>query len=234
MASSGTYTFGMTRDDIILAALRLTGRFGAGQTIPAEDITNCAQALNVICKEMVTEGLPLWCVQAVPIPMIAGQATYNLSTLTGQTLPQRILDGWLRVVASGSDAQFMPESRYNYDTLGQKAQPGRPVQCFYDPQVGAGTLTMYPVPDTSNTYVYYVVIQRQIQDFNLSTDNPDFPQEAFRLLKWALADEIALEYQTPEGIRRELNQKANGLRSKFFDYQQEQVSVTFTPSERSR
>lgn len=234
MAVSGTYTFGMTRDDIIAASLRLTGRFGAGDAIPAGDITNCAQALNIICKAMVTEGLPLWCVQAFPIPMIAGQATYNLSTLTGQTLPQRILDGWLRVTASNSDVQFAPESRYNYDTLGQKAQPGRPVECYYDPQLGAATLTMYPVPDVSNAYTYYVVFQRQIQDFNLSTDNPDFPQESFRLLKWALADEIALEYQTPEGVRREINQKAAGLKRDFFDYQQEQVPVTFTPSERSR
>lgn len=234
MPSSGTYTFSVTGDDIINGALRLTGRFGDGETIPPADMANCRQALNMICKEMVVEGLPLWCVQAIPVPMIAAQATYNLSTITGQTLPQRILDGWLRVTATNSDVQFAPLSRYNYDTLGQKAQPGRPVQCFYDPQVGAGALTMYPVPDVSNAYVYYVVIQRQIQDFNLATDTPDFPQEAYRLLKWALADEVALEYSTPEGVRREINQKAAGLKKNFFDYQQEQVPVNFTPSERSR
>jgi len=234
MPSSGTYTFAMNRDDLIGAALRMTGRFGAGDTIPAGDITNCAQALNVLVKEMAIEGLPLWCVQNVSVPMIAAQASYNLSTITGQTLPLRILDGYLTLVASGSDIQFAPKSRYDYDTLGFKTQQGVPNQCFYDPQIGAGSLTMYPVPDATSAYVYHVIIQRQIQDFNLSTDNPDFPQEAFRLLKWCLADEIALEYQTPSEIRQEIAVRAKALRSNYFAFQQEQVSVQFTPSERVR
>jgi hypothetical protein len=233
MPSSGTYTFSMSRDDVINAALRLTGRFGSGDTIPPLEIANCAQALNIICKEMVTEGLPLWCVQDLAVPMIANQPTYNLSTLFGMNLPQRILDGYLRN-AAGNDVQFAPKSRYDYDNLGLKSQVGIPNQCFYDPQIGAGTLTMYPVPITTSTHTYHVIIQRQIQDFNLATDNPDFPQEAFRLLKWCLADEVALEYQTPEPVRREINQKAAGLKSRFFDYQQEFVSVNFTPSERAR
>jgi len=224
----------MSRDDLIAAALRLTGRFGAGVTIPADDISNCAQALNLLVKELVTEGMPLWCLQNVSVPLIAGQATYNLSTLTGQTLPQRILDGYLTLIASNSDVQFAPKSRFDYDSLGFKTQQGQPNQCFYDPQLSTGTLTMYPVPDQTGVYVYHAIIQRQLQDFNLSTDNPDFPQEAFRLLKWCLADEVALEYETPEGQRREINQKAVGLKEKFFSYQQEYASVTFTPSEQAR
>lgn len=230
MASSGTYTFQMTRDDIISAALRLTGRFATGETIPVEDMNNCAQALNIITKEMVLEGLPLWCVQDIAIPLVAGQGTYNLSTITGIRQPIRVLDGYLRN-AVGNDTPLPMSSRYDYDTLGMKNQQGVPNQAFYDPQLGACAITLYPIPvDALSTY--HVVIQRQLQDFNLSTDNPDFPQEAFRLLKWCLADEIALEYQTPEGIRREFNQKAAHLREKFFAYQQEQAPIYFTPTER--
>lgn len=233
MPSSGTYTFQMSRDDLIAASLRLCSAFAAGETIPAEDITNCAQALNVIVKEMVVEGLPLWCVQDIAVPLVAGQATYNLSTITGQTLPLRILDGYLHNVTSGSDVSIRPTSRYDWDALGNKTQPGIPNQAFYDPQLGAGTLHLSPVPvDALSTY--HIVSQRQIQDFNLSTDNPDFPQEAFRLLKWCLADEVGLEYQTPEATRREINQKAAALKVKFFDFQQEFVSITFTPSERTQ
>jgi hypothetical protein len=223
----------MSRDDIILAALRLCSAYAAGETPPAEDITNCAQALNIIVKEMVTEGLPLWCVQDIAVPLAAGQATYNLSTITGMTLPLRILDGYLHNTTSGNDVSIMPTSRYDWDALGNKTLQGVPNQAFYDPQLGAGTLHLYPVP-ADNLSSYHVVIQRQIQDFNLSTDNPDFPQEAFRLLKWCLADEIGLEYQTPEATRREINQKAQNLKTKFFDFEQEFVSVTFTPSERAQ
>jgi hypothetical protein len=123
-------------------------------------------------------------------------------------------------------------SRYDYDTLGAKSSQGVPNQAFYDPQLGAASITLYDVP-VDSTYTMHVVYQRQIQDFNLSTDNPDFPQEAFRLLKWCLADEIALEYQAPMDVRQELGVRAKKYRESFFATEQEQVSTFFTPSERT-
>lgn len=233
MARSNTYSFTMTRDDIIDAALRLTGRFGSGDTIPPEDVQNCAQALNILAKELATDGLPLWCVEDISFPCVGGQAAYNLSTITGMTLPLRILDAYRRD-STGNDVTLQIVSRYDYDTLGYKAQQSVPNQCWYDPQIGAGMLTLYDVPQTGTTDTIHVVIQRQIMDFNLATDNPDFPQEAYRLLKWCLADEIALEYQTPIADRQEINAKAKGYRDKFFDFEQEQASIYFTPSERMR
>jgi hypothetical protein len=230
MATSGTYAFTMTRDDIIQAALRMTTRFSADDIIPPLDISNCAQALNILCKELVTEGLPLWCVKEYSIPMIAGQATYNLSTATGMSLPVRILDCFLRY-STGNDVSLTLESRYDYNTLGQKTSSGNPNQAYYDPQLGAGTITLYNVPADS-TQVLHVVLQRQIMDFNLSTDNPDFPQEAYRLLKWCLADEIALEYGTPPGVRAEIAGRSNTYRKSFFAFEQENVSVQFSPSGR--
>ena len=232
MATSGTTSFTMNRDQIIAAALRLCGAFGAGDAIPPDDINNCAQALNILAKELAINGLPLWCVQDIPVPTVAGQATYDLSGITGTTLPLRILDAYIRD-SVGNDTSLQITSRYDYDTLGQKSQQSVANQVWYDPQLSGGILTLYDVP-SDNTYTVHVVIQRQVEDFNLATDNPDFPQEAFRLLKWCLADEIALDYQTPSDIRREINGKATGYRDKFFDSQQEQASIYFTPSERMR
>jgi hypothetical protein len=232
MASSGTYGFTVSRDDLIAAALRLTGAFGDQDVIPPSDIQNCAQALNILAKELALDGLPLWCVQDISFPTVIGQAAYNLSTIAGMTLPQRILDAYIRD-QTGNDVTLTIVSRYDYDTLGQKAQQSVPNQCWYDPQIGAGILTLYDVP-ADNTHMIHVVIQRQIQDFNLATDTPDFPQEAYRLLKWCLADEISLEYQATKDVRLEINQKATGYRDKFFasPLGEEQASVFFTPSER--
>jgi len=235
MSTSGTYGFNMSRDDLISASLRLCGVFASGETPPAEDITNCAQALNIIVKSMVLSGLPLWCVQDIAVPMVAGQAQYNLSAIVGSPLPLRILDGYLVDNTTDSSVTIAMTSRYDWDTLGLKSTQGIPNQAFYDPQLNAGTIVMSPVP-VDSTHTYHVVIQRQIQDFNLSTDNPDFPQEAFHMLKWALADEIALEYQTPVATRQEINMKSTKFKEGFFSspLAQEQASVQFTPSERSR
>lgn len=228
MSTSGTYTFLMTRDDIISAALRLTTRFSQYDTIPAADITFCAQALDILCKAMVVEGLPLWCVKQYPVPMVASQASYNLSTITGMNLPQRILDVFIRS-STGNDTSLTLESRYDYNTLGMKTSTGTPNQCYYDPQLGAGSLTVYNVPfDASSTL--YVTVQRQIMDAGIATNNPDFPQEAYRMLKWNLADEIALEYSTPDRTMDRISAKAAAYKAQFFDFEQEQVPVMFTPN----
>lgn len=230
MTTSGTYTFAMSRNDLIGAALRLTQAFGDQDAIPASDIINCSQALNVMVKEMVVDGLPLWCIQEVVIPLVSGQATYNLSTAAGMPLPPRVLDVLVRD-SSGDDTSLTLMSRDEYRSIGNKASAGTPIQFYYDPQLSGGILTLYNVPNDA-TMSLRVSIQRQIQDFNLATENPDFPQESYRFLKWCLADEIALEYQTPLEVRQEINQKANGFKDKYFNFSREEAAVFFQPSGR--
>lgn len=230
MATSGTTIFTMTRDEIIQASLRLTTRFSADDAVPPGDMANCAQALNLLVKTMVKKFLPLWCVQDVIIPMVTGQKEYNLSTASGTTLPLRVLDCFMRN-AQGADRAIQVVSRYDQNNLGLKSSPGEPNQVFYDPQLTGGILTLYAVP-THSTDSLHVIIQRQVQDFNLATDNPDFPQEALQMLKWGLADEIALEYSTPRDVRLEIMSKAKQYREDFADEAMEQVSVSFAPSAR--
>jgi len=231
---SGTYTFGMTALQIVQAALRLTGAFDEYETVPTTDQDNCLQALEILVKEMAQDGLPLWCVKDVSFPTVVGQATYNLSTITGTNLPLRILDQYI-VDQAGNSVTLIMTSRYDWDTLGQKFQPGIPNQVWYDPQLNGGTLTLYDVPIDA-THTIHVVVQLQMMDVGSLTNNVYFPQEAYRMLKWCLADEIALEYRTPADERKEINDKATGYRDKFFnaEFGQEQTSVFFTPSERQR
>lgn len=228
--SSGTYSFGMSANDLVLTALRQTGRFASYDTIPTADTTNVLQALNLIVKAMVKNQKPLWCVQRVPVPLVSGTASYNMSTITGMTRPLRVLFAFIRD-ASNNDTTVTVSARDDYNTLGQKSSTGVPNQVYYDPQLGAGSITVYNVPSDS-THTLYVDIQRQIQDFNLLTDNPDFPQEAFHMLKWCLADEIALEYLTPADMRAEIGHKAASAYDAFFANEREEASVFLTPSER--
>jgi hypothetical protein len=229
---SGTYSFFMSAQDIVAAALRLTGAFDEYENIPPVDLNNCLQALELLCKEMAIKGLPLWCVEDIPFPTVAGQAAYNLSTITNSTLPLRVLDQYI-VDQAGNSVTLTQTSRYDWNTLGQKSQPGVPNQCWYDPQLDGGTLTLFSVP-TDSTYTIHVIVQKQMQDIGLLTNNPAFPQEAYRMLKWCLADEISLEYRTPANERLEINQKASDLKENFFasEFAQEQTSIYFTPDTR--
>lgn len=228
--SSGSYNFTMSASDIVQAALRSTGRFGTTDVIGSTDLNNCLQALNIIVKALVKNQKPLWCVQRVTVPLLAGTNPYNLSLITGQTLPLRVLFAFIRDAAN-NDVSVALVSRSDYATLGQKLATGVTNQIYYDPQLGQGTLYVYNVPATS-TYTLYVDIQRQIQDFDLLTDNPDFPQEAFHMLKWMLLDEIALEYVVPQDMRADIARKAAGAYENFFAEEREEVSTYLTPSER--
>lgn len=231
MPSSGTYTFGMTANDIVLSAVRQTGRYAVYDTIPGAVVTNVLQALNIIVKAMVKNQKPLWCIQRIAVPLTLATANFNLSTLSGTTRPLRCTYAFIRDSA-GNDTEMKIVARDDYNTLGQKASSGVPNQAYFDAQLGAATLTVYNVP-SDGTHTMYVDIQRQIQDFNLLTDNPDFPQEAFHMLKWCLADEIALEFLVPADMRATITQKASAAYEGFFANEREEVSTYFTPSERS-
>lgn len=232
MATSGTYAFIMNRDSLIAAAFRILEVFGTGDTIPPADITSAAEALNIMVKSKPYMGLPLWCVQEYAIPMVAAQAVYSLgpAAVTPMPRPMRILQAFLRF-STGNDVELTINSRSDYNTLGMKASQGTPNQLYYDPQLTNGIVTLYNVPQDS-TGVLHVVAQRPIQDFNLSTDNPDFPPESYHMLKWNLADEIMLDYGVKPHIMQIVSGKAMFLRTSFIDAEQEQCSLYFYPSGR--
>jgi len=228
MSTSGTASFTINRDQLIEAALRTLQVYGIGDTIPAQVMTDVAQALNIWVKALCMKGLFLWCVQEVEVPMVAGQAQYPIGPLINKPRPLRILDAYIRY-STGNDVSLTITSRYDYDTLGLKSAQGIPNQLYYDPQLSNGLVTFYNVPFAAGDTVH-LVIQRQIEDFNLATDNPDFPQEAFQMLKWGLADEIGLEQGARTEVRQEVALRSKRYMSEFADFQQEQASVFFTPS----
>lgn len=232
MATSGTYNFTVTRDDIINGALRLIKAQGDRDVAVGARLANAAAALNIMVKSWVMNGLPLWAVLDVAVPMVAGQAQYSLGPGTSTQRPLRILDAYLRD-ASGNDVSLSILSRYDWDTLGQKNAPGIPNQIFYDPQLNNGIVTVYNVPSDS-THTMHLVVQRQFQDFNLATDNPDFPQEAFQALKYGLAEELYPELGDLQNVAlfQFIVGKAKATRDDLFAFAQEWVSVTFSPSER--
>lgn len=83
MAVTTTNTFSVTRNDIIDAALRILGVIGIGETPQTEDYTNCSQALNIMIKSWSKKGWPLWTVQDLVIPLVAGVRVYPIGPTAG-------------------------------------------------------------------------------------------------------------------------------------------------------
>lgn len=222
MATSGSTDFTITRDEVIGAALRVCGVFGSGDTIPAADITNCAQALNIVVKAWGAQGLNLWANAEKSLTMVVGNVSYQVGlTATGTgalvtDVPLRILDNAFMRVA-GVDTKVQLIARDDYNLIDNKTTAGLPTQMWYDPQVPNGILYVYPAP-TSTSQVLHFIDQRHIQDFDLSTNTPDLPQEWYQLLKWCLADEIALEYEVRMEKAAMISAKAAQMRQELSAY----------------
>lgn len=83
MATSGIANFTLTRDEMIKASLRLLTELGVGESLVAEDYTNCNQALNLVLKSWQKKGAVLWTYQELSIPMVTGITTYPVGPTAG-------------------------------------------------------------------------------------------------------------------------------------------------------
>ena len=51
MPTSGTYSFTVTRDDIVREAMLNIGKLGEAETPTAQEVTDCARKLNMLVKQ---------------------------------------------------------------------------------------------------------------------------------------------------------------------------------------
>ena len=113
----------------------------------------------------------LWTVDLVSVPLVQGQATYNVDPSTIQ-----ILDAYISFTGSTeNDRLIFPVSRTEYASYPNKTAQGTPSVFWYDRLINP-TITLWYVPDASSTYTlnYYRCVQ--VQDANLPAgETPDVP-----------------------------------------------------------
>jgi hypothetical protein len=102
LATSGTASFSVNRDEIISASLRTLGVIGVGESPITEDYTNCSQALNIMIKSWVKKGFPLWVYQTIVIPQYGSLGTYPLGPTGGNIYSVTITDGGTGYPDSGT------------------------------------------------------------------------------------------------------------------------------------
>lgn len=109
--------------------------------------------------------------------------------------PMRIINA----VSSDKDRNIIPMTMWNrkeYSEQTIKDTTGRTLQVYYDPQVAAGKLFVWPTSDKETDYLE-LWSQRTLEDFDSGTDNPDFPQEWYLALSFNLAALLVGKYGVP-------------------------------------
>jgi hypothetical protein len=231
MATSGSFDFSTTRDDLIKGALRILGVIPEGGTPSTEQYNTAAEALNMLVKAWGAEGLGIWAIKKQTVTLVDGTNTYavGLSQTVNIPRPLMIYQAWLHDTSSNVDVPMIALSQEEYNILGNKTSEGNPVNYYYEALRNTGNLYLFPTPDSSAASGKTVVIQYQapIEDFDASTDEPDVPQELFRALKFNLAAELSFEYGYPIKDRQQLLERAEYLKEDAFGIVQEDASVYF-------
>ena len=245
---SSTYT--VTRDQVITLALRKLGVLEIGSSPDPDTVANAAMSLNLLIKQLSTDGLKLWKITELIIPLTSGQTTYTLggstSTLMYDSLnptvaitdkPLKAIQGFYRNMQSTPpiDTPVMLVSKQEYNVLGSKFSTGTANTIFYDPRNLNGVLYVYLTPDLNaqTNLQLHIVAQLPLNDLTSALDIPDFPNEWMNCLVWNLADQLSLEYGVPMNSRQEIGQRAATYKTLLSDWDVESSSTFFAPDFRS-
>jgi hypothetical protein len=149
MATSGTTTFSVTRNEVIAASLRLLGVLEEGATPTAQATENSSLVLNMMLKDWMTDGIKLWTVTELTIPLKANQTSYTIGPSSTYDLntnkPLRLIQSFLRNVSNVTD-QVAKVSLLSGGS-GYTVQPTNPVSCTG----GSGTGAQFNLTYTGTT-----------------------------------------------------------------------------------
>jgi hypothetical protein len=141
--------------------------------------------------------------------------------------PLRVLSARRRV-EGGNDVPLEVISREEYNFQANKTANGSVAEVYYDPQLSNGELSVWPTSDTVKDRVM-LTTQRPIEDFDASTDNPDYPVEWGNALIWNLAEQLAEEYGKSNNILKRVQMQAIRSKDRVMKFDREDTHILIQP-----
>ena len=193
MTTSGTTAFNLDLNELVEEAFERCGR----ELRTGYDLRTARRSLNLLTIEWANRGINLWTIEQGSIPMVTGQATYNLPADTIDLLDHVIRTG---TGQNQIDINITRISESTYSTIPTKNALGRPIQVWINRQSGTqypdglippGTVTKFPTinvwptpnaPGDQYTFVYWRL--RRIQDAGNGVTTQDIP---FRFINCMVA-----------------------------------------------
>ena len=185
MTTSGTASFNLDLNNLVEEAFERCG----AELRTGYDLRTARRSLNLMSIEWANRGINLWTLEQITIPLVNGQATYDL--------PVDTIDLLDHVVRTGTgqnqlDINITRISESTYITIPNKNAQGRPIQVWINRQSGATypdgltteikypQINIWPTPDNSTPYTFVSYRLRRIQD---AGDNGTVTQDIpFRFL----------------------------------------------------
>jgi hypothetical protein len=185
MTTSGTSAFNLNLIEIVEEAFERTGN----EMRTGYDMRTATRSLNLLSMEWANRGINLWTVEQGSIPLVVGQATYDLPLDTID------LSSYMLRTGTGINQTDLVLSRMSlptYAAIPNKLSQGRPLQLWVDRKSGATVgatvqypqVVLWPVPEQSNYYTLIYWRLRRMQDAGVGAETQDIP---FRFLPAMIA-----------------------------------------------
>lgn len=157
MATSETFNFNPSIGSLALNAF---ARCGVRRTeITPQHMDDVFLESNLLQSDWSADGIIWWTVERVDQPLTVGAPTYAIPVNTVSVLDVYItVDG-----AGGSNRLISPFSRTDYASLATPDQQGFPTSYWYNRALSP-TITLWPVPDDTNTYTMSYYVYTQMED----------------------------------------------------------------------
>jgi len=188
MATSGTTAFNLDLVELLEEAFERAG----SEMRTGYDLKTARRSLNILFADWANKGINMWTIEQGSIPLVPGTATYNLPSDTVDLLEHVIRTG-AGNSATQADLTITRISVSTYATLPNKLTQARPIQVWIDRLAPTPTVTMWPVPDNSQTYTFVYWRLRRIQDAGNGVNTMDVPFRFIPCMVAGLAYYLALK-----------------------------------------
>ena len=159
MSTSGTYTFNPSLGEITLYSYNLCGI--RNTSLAQEHMEAARMAANMLLARWSNQGVNLWCVDLVTVPLVQAQKTYTVDPTTVM-----VLDAYVVILNSANqpiDRIILPISRTEYASYPNKDQQGFTTTYWFD-RLLSPTINLWPVPDGTSAQLLKYYRVRRIQD----------------------------------------------------------------------
>lgn len=195
MAVSGTTAFNLDLTEIVEEAFERAG----SEMRTGYDLRTARRSLNLLFADWANRGINMWTFEQGTIAMVPGTATYNLPADTVDLMEHVIRTG-AGNASTQADLTITRISVSTYATIPNKLQQARPIQVWIERKQDIPTITVWPVPDNSQTYTFVYWRLRRIDDAGTGVNTMDVPFRFLPCMVAGLAYYLAMK--VPNGTNR--------------------------------
>jgi len=195
MSTSGTATFNLDLTELVEEAFERAG----SEMRTGYDLRTARRSLNLLFADWANRGVNMWTFEQGSITLVPGTATYELPADTVDLLEHVIRTG-AGSSSTQADLTITRISVSTYATIPNKLQQARPIQVWIERLQAAPRITVWPIPDSSQTYTFVYWRMRRIDDAGSGVNTMDVPFRFIPCMVAGLAYYLALK--VPNGAQR--------------------------------